>query len=920
MRTLLGLALILCLHATAPGAAEPLTAAPSVIKPKRLVHFFDFEERKFGNYEDLPMHWYVTGRPAQTSDLNFTRQPLHRQLIDKQSFPSWADVRFDRDEALSGETSFYLGMNGGNAGAFLEVGTLPAVPTSDYLVSAWVRTRGMRRASARVAAYFIDAHGLEILGSRVITDPIRHAEEWTEVTVKLRGDFPDAAYIGLELEALQPAPSLDNPLGEQQVVLRDVGGGAWFDDISVWQLPHVEVQTQSAVNTIRGPMRPQLAVDVRDLTGQRLMASVTIYDHTYQPVAKEERQIGAGMPMNWRWTPQLPRYGWYLVDLLVREMPREGSAATPTGPVARTVSALLWLPPEPPLPTDDRFRFALVAEEASSEVLALLPQVLDATKLDAAVISAWSRETTLDTLQKRQDEIDDALRAILTTGRSVTMSLHPVPKELAELESIDSSQPLDVLRGDPQAWLPYLAPVLMQQGQRIRHWQLGQTPNAEAFFYGDLAGLLSGIEQRFRQLAPQPRLILPWRLDQSRRPELGDELIIGMDVPTAVTPEHIDAHLEEWQNPPQTLWLYLHEPPADAVAHEGRVRDLALRMIHGWRSGVAALALPRPWAPSVERKDTIWPDPLLGVFANTAQRLAGRRMIGALDLGQDIDCHILDAPGNPRGGMLILVSRGAKPGEDAVELYLGENPVAIDLWGNRTPLATRNGRQRVVVGPDPIFIEGIDTELAMFRSSFRITPGFVEALQGPHHHEVELRNPWGRTISGSLQFTGPPGWRVAPLKHHFSLAAGQSMRLPIELSFPFAELAGPKHLAARFDFTANQHYNVELTAPIELGLPGVQLYPTVALEPTGTPGVYNAEVVCVVTNTGQTTLTMSAFANLRNHPRIERAIAALHPGQSVVRRFQFKNITPEDRAAPLRVGLRETNGPAVLNKQLDLSR
>src|SRR5690606_38032788 len=124
-----------------------------------------------------------------------------------------------------------------------------------------------------------------------------------------------------------------------------------------------------------------------------------------------------------------------------------------------------------------------------------------------------------------------------------------------------------------------------------------------------------------------------------------------------------------------------------------------------------------------------------------------------------------------------------------------------------------NGRQRVVVGPDPIFIEGIDTELAMFRSSFRITPGFVEALQGPHHHEVELRNPWGRTISGSLQFTGPPGWRVAPLKHHFSLAAGQSMRLPIELSFPFAELAGPKHLAARFDFTANQHYNVELTAP-----------------------------------------------------------------------------------------------------------
>lgn len=914
--------LIAILLALPPARAAPAGAAPgpaptaaAVIRPKRLVHFFDFEERKFGNFEDLPMHWYMIGRPAQTSDPDFLRQPLHQALIHRRGFPAYTTVRFDTRDPLSGELSFHLGLNGGNAGAFLEVGTLPAVPSSDYLVTAGVRTRGLDRAAARIVAYFVDAHGVPIAASRTGSPPIRDAAEWTAVSVKLPGRFPDAAWIVLELELTQPAADPADPLGSQQIVLQDVAGGVWFDDISVWQLPHVEVRTQSPVNMVRSPQRPRLSVEVRDLTGQRLHADLTIYDHRHRRVAQTTRPVGAGEPMTWEWEPDLPGFGWYLADLRVYEESESGGGPI-DGPVARTLSTMLWLPPDGALFPDDRRRFVLGAQGLPESEMKLLPAILDATRLDAVVVSAWTTDTTLGALARQQDRLDQTLEKLLVAGHGVTLSLDPVPRELAEMPGVEADRPLAVLRADPDLWLAYLAPVLMRQGQRIDRWQLGRSDRAQAFYHDDLPELLAGVRRQFTALAPQPRLIVPWRAGQARRPELGRDITLALDVPTAAAPEHLPAQVAAWSDPPTPVVLYLHEPPADLVDHDSRVADLALRMVRGWEALVAGMALPRPWTAAVGRRNAIWPDPLLGVFSNVAQRLAGRQVLGRLPLGRGLRGLILDGP---RGGMIVAWNRSADRRNAAIDMYLGESPVAIDVWGNRAPVPLVGGRHRLTLTQTPVFITGIDAELALLRASFKVEPAFVEALQTPHPHTVILRNPWGRTISGSLLFTGPESWQVQPVRHRFSLAAGQWMRLPVELSFPFAELAGPKRLTARIEFTADRHYEIELSAPMELGLPDVEFHPTVALEPGSKPGLVDAELVCIVTNTGGKPRSLSAFANLRGHPRQERSIARLLPGQSIVRRFTFHDLTAEDRIAPLRAGIREINGPAVLNRLLPLN-
>ena len=187
-------------------AIPSAVAAPELGRPKRLIHWFDFEERPFGNFEKMPRYWFAIGRDPQVADPTFMRQPVHEKLIHRLGFPSFTEVRFDQQHATSGDHAFYLKLNGGSAGAFLQNGAIPAVPDSDYLITANVRTASLRRASARLSAYLIDKQGRRIDASIARTEPLRTAGQWTAVAVRLNGEYPEADYMGIEIELLQPRP------------------------------------------------------------------------------------------------------------------------------------------------------------------------------------------------------------------------------------------------------------------------------------------------------------------------------------------------------------------------------------------------------------------------------------------------------------------------------------------------------------------------------------------------------------------------------------------------------------------------------------------------------------------------------------------------------------------------------------------
>jgi hypothetical protein len=834
--------------------------------------------------------------------------------MERAGYPSFTQVRFDSGHTVSGGRSLYVGLNGGSAGAFLEVGTLPAVPQSDYLITAWVRTESLSRSSAYLAAYFVDQNGNRIDSSVSQTRPIQTRGRWIQVAVKLRGDVQGAVWLGMEADIRQPGRRMDDPLGEHRVLLKDIRGGAWFDDIAVWQLPRIEVSTQSRVGILRAPDRPEVNLTVRDLTGQSLIVEATAYDHTLAPAAHTSRVLGVGAPRELTWEPDLPAYGWYLLDMTVRDQDT-GSGKTAESPVARTFAAVLWLPPAGPLSSMYAHRFQLFASESSTEQLEFMPELLEATGIRSTVLSIWEPGTTLKGIESRTDQIDQTMQWLYLSGRTAGLSLNPVPRELAQAMQAPVADPISLLGFDRSQWLAYLTPTLLSHGQRVRRWYLGSPDQVYAFYDPQLPQTLSLIEDRFGTLAPQPELVIPWRLDQSRREDLSDSLYYLMDIPPGVTADQIPAYLEPWSDIKDKLTVFLREPPADRMSHPRRVADLAIRMLSTWEQSPGAIAMADLWTSAAQRESALVPDPLLGVYANIAQQLAGRDVIGTLHLGGGLRVKVLDGPSGP-----ALVAWSDLPGTKASELnlFMGPDPVVADVWGNRRPVPLIDGKHRLVVPGTPVFITGIDARLAMFRAGFRIDEPFIESTQTLHDRVVTLTNPWPTTISGHMQITGPKGWASQPSRHYFSLASGRSVKLPVALSFPVSEVAGARQLTTRFEFTADEPMVIDMSLPIEVGLEDVTFNATVALVPGDDPGTEDASAAAVVTNTGKQGLSLYVFANLRGYPIQERIISDLAPGQTAVRRFRFPGAGQVLRDGAMRLGVREVNGDRMLNKRLSV--
>ncbi|MAE65900.1 MAG: hypothetical protein CMJ18_16640 [Phycisphaeraceae bacterium] len=875
---------------------------------RRIAHF-DFEERK-RNPNSMPEHWFAIGREAKTSNPNFGRYALHQDLTSRAGHPRYGVVRFDTRHQISGAHSFHVGLNGDATGAFLEVGAVSAVGGSDYQVGAMVRTTRLATARARLVAYFVDRDGRRIPESEVVTEGIRTDGAWRAVGVKLLGDHPGAAWIGIEIRLTQRGFDPNDPLGVEQVVLDEIDGGAWFDDISVWQLPRLVVRTQSDVNVIRAPQRPRLSLEVSDQSGQALKATVTLYDHRLDAVSRIEQRVGAGAPPKWKWTPPLDRFGWYLVELEVSAS--NGDAGDHL--VARRLRSLLWLGPGKPLAEHDRLRFSIGAEDVPSRELVLIPQLLGATGLDDVALSAWSRDLELDHVDERQSTLDDVLHRLAMARRRATLSFFPLPSELARRLDLGVEDAYSLFAKPVEQWRSYLLPVTMRHGQRVRNWQIGPVTDDQGFFDGALARTADQAIATLRQMTPNPRMVLPWQINQSRRPQAADDALFLLSVTDAVQPEQFAAYLEPWtESPPVDLIVHLQTRPAEAMSQNRRITDLALRMLYAWEGEAGALRIDRPWSIAAGRRVELLPDSLLGVFTNLAHLLAGRRVIARLALGDGLECMILDGPA---GGLLAAWSRSAQVDDRTVALYLGKNPMAVDIWGNRSDLEQQDGRHVLRLGPAPMFVEAIDPELALFRSAFRIEPPYIESKQVPHQRTITLYNPWPRTISGYMMINEPAHWSIQPQRTFFSIASGQTKTVPMSLRFNASEVAGRKQLRARFDFVAIESYDIEASAPMEVGLPDVGFEANLALarQPSG---VVDARVTAVVTNKSELPLTMKAFAILRGHPRQIKPVTGLEPGQSVVRTFRFEDVGSSLANSRIRVGLRELSGPAMLNRILD---
>src|SRR5262249_10949542 len=147
-------------------------------------------------------------------------------------------------------------------------------------------TEGLLHARARILAWFLDGALHRIDSTEASSELALTGGSWQPVSLSLRGN-EQAVWVQLELQLVQPVVYDQRPRGIQEVWQEDSSGAAWFDDISISQVPRVDIRTMSPCNIVVEPEQPDLAVLVRDFAGESLGLSLGLYDIDGREVAAE---------------------------------------------------------------------------------------------------------------------------------------------------------------------------------------------------------------------------------------------------------------------------------------------------------------------------------------------------------------------------------------------------------------------------------------------------------------------------------------------------------------------------------------------------------------------------------------------------------------------------------------------------------
>ena len=874
MRTLLALSFFLCL-------ASRLGAATEV---SRVLRTFDFEERRLGNVEELPMHW---------------------EKVQGAGLPYYVNGRLSKDRAHGGEYSFRLELDGGSLIYRYGSGLIPITRGAHYHIEGFCQTTVLPNARARIAAYLADQDGHQLANSLHFSDLYAARTEnegWKKLQIDLAADARDAAWLVLELQLLQPSQYAGNSLGQRTLHTQDIHGSAWFDDIAVSQVPQVLLETRRPGNVFRAGDKPQLAIQISDSFTKDLAAQLVIKDAdgklVYQRSGALDLSIDPQQSAQKQSILPLPplRPGWYQASVVM----------TSGGRMLDSREVDFILLPGGLSSTAADPRFGINATELPFQGWSELPEILPLLSAGRVKLAVWSAQGDVDQIDAAG--FDALLEHLQSEGITPTACLLDVPPTLAQSAGGKSWERL--LRASPEQWRPQLAFLVSRHAGQLDRWQLGadgsdafvtdpKMRKVYALFYRELSALLQN-----------PDLAMPWPAWYELQGEL--PATVALSVPTAVLPAQLPLYMQDIsKHKGHNLSLSLELLDRQQYGRLTQIRDLAQRVIYALSADATRIDFPLPFTVHEEDGQIVkQPRELLMIIRMLTATLGGATFKGRVPIADGVDAFLFDRDGH---GILAVWSRGNSTGVKQLALNLGPQPAMVDLWGNVTPLLRNSrdksaGKVQLSVGPMPVFLIDIDGPQAQLRASFAVDQPLLESSFKPHTRKIHFVNSYPQAISGTLKIKAPAGWTINPPTISFNLNAGEAFDRELTISFPYSSNAGSK--IADCEFTL-QNDPTPFVVPLELRLGLSDL----GMQSIALRDGKNVIVQQMITNYSEAPINYSARAVFPGEPPQERLVINLGPGQTTMKRYLFSNVKVVP-GATVRVGVKELDGVRILNDEV----
>lgn len=890
---------ILALFLTASTRAQP-------DQVNRILRTFDFEERRLGNVEDLPMHW---------------------NKVEASGLPHYVNGRLTTDRARSGKFSFRYDLNGGSLVYRYDAGSIRVQTGAHYRVEGYVATTPLANARARITAYFVDIDG------NILQPTVRHSdlyaarrnnEPWQRLLVELSAENPDAHSLVIEAALLQPQFYAPSRLGDRALFAQDIRGTAWFDDISVSQVPRVKMSTDRPGNIFRRgePLRLQVLVSDRftdDLAAQLLVHDADgkkVYQRSGATELAAAESLGPGRRRLSILLPELPP-GWYSVELV---MSSRGQY------VGDQRLAIIQLADAAPFATPDD-RFGLIATDVPFAAWAQLPDILPFLGAGKVKLAVWSAagdiedvdsaafDQMLVRLQERRItptaclvDLPPAIAAKLTARQKLLDAQAAFAGSLSR-NTFDSAWPY-LLKAQTSDWQPQLAQLIARHANHLDRWQLGADGTDAFVTQRGMRDVYNRVYAEFTALMHKPDLAMPWPAWYEFDGRL--PATIALSVPPSVLPAQIPLYMQDAQG--HSLSVSLQSLDRRQYGRAVQIRDFAQRMIYALAANVQRLDLPLPF--NVRRDgDTLVnePDEMLLVMRTLITHLGGASFKGKVPIADGVEAFLFERAGQ---GILVLWDRGASGSVKQLAINLGQRPLKVDLWGNVTPLLSDQdtraaGNTSLALDPMPILLTDIDAQVAMLRASVAIDRPLIESSFQQHVRRLRFSNPYRTAISGTVKLKAPAGWTLNPPTHTFSLNPGESFDRELTIEFPYNSYAGPKTIEAQFAVQADRNSTFTVPITLNLGLSDVGMQ-TFALRDGN-----DILVQQTIQNYGDKPIDYSAFAIFPGQARQERLVTNLGAGRTTIKRYRFTEakVPPGTR---LRVGVKELNGSRILNDEVEV--
>ena len=835
---------------------------------------------------------------------------------------------------------------------------------ADYLVGARVRTDGLRYARAALAVRFLDEKLRPIPASELISEPVVSPGRWTRLSVPVRGEFPSAAFVQFELLLLQPdqlremtsgpprsgaepgasetaingaAAPLDNSI---ELRKQDLSGSAYFDDVSIVQLPRLELTTQVLTNIITAPEAPVVNLLVRDLTGEALAGKLLVLDSSGRTVDTRTISIGEGRSRT-HWNPALPGFGWYRAVL---------DMSNSRARVGATYLDFAWLPSEPePVPgaafsaAGSAPRFWLISRDVPASAYPKLAQACKSIRSSGLSVPVWSAGLNTSLVPARSASLRPLVDSFRSERLDLAFSLPIVPDAATDPKAIVAIDPWTLLVSEPRIAHPLLDEFLDDYGQTVQRWQVGwfgarPLPAPTPFRSG-----LASIDSMLGKLVPGPIIILPVSMEElTASSATGADLEPAVYMPHDALPASCALAIEGWrdaapadQKSIRRLFAALACAPEGQFDAGDAAASLAKRAVRVWSAATrpradaksrdyVSVALIDPWTQVGERSPQLMPRPELAAWRATIDRLSGRDFVCEFPLPAGGEAYLFADRGGSashRSGVLVLWNDAAPPEQVKLQSFLGAGPIeAVDVFGNRAPLNDPS-RAPLAISSTPVFIEGVDADLLHFVAGFSIEPPLLSMTSPETQHNIQITNTWQVPISGTLQLLQPGGpgvsarrdrtWRINPRTFTFALAPGETANLPMTVSFGTAEEVGTKPFIFNVELAAGHSYEpFRVTSRMELGLRDI------SFSVTATPRGDDVVLEATISNQSRAPLTLAMTAFPPEMPRQLIDVGEVMPGNQVIHRFTLRKVYPSHKGQRVPVALSDPEAGIRINRSV----